>query len=263
VVLIDQASGTFAFSFNAENTSRDLPELVMQVWAPFDYMTVEWDAFVMPEVLDELAAVLFVWAIDDNGEERQVSLGTVAENLFVGDIDGAGAGLTGVNELPRMVPDAIRTGVAERQESRTAAWEEVGGCLAEADGKNVWLRLFGGATVGGKVKNLGRETVILDRPRRLSPLEQDAPPTVVRLTQVAAARIDPRRRIGRRVAGPEFGEWMRQTDFARTPPQLWDALCAECINAIRPLWRTGPCYRCRAGKPIKLPTYDLADFFGD
>jgi hypothetical protein len=275
VVLIDQDSGTFAFSFRAEDTSRNLPELVMQIWAPFDYLTVEWDAFVMPEVLDGLAAVLFVWAIDNDGHERQISLGTAtkavdrsaagesdtAADLFVGDFDSGGAGLTGVSELPPIVPDAIRRGVAERQATRVATWEEAADCLAHAQDKNVWIRQFGGATVGGKVKEVGKEIVSLHRPRYLSPLGRSGAPGVVRLARVAAARVDPRRRIPKHVASQEFGKWMRQTDFARTPPQLWGTLCEECINAVRPPWRTGPCYRCREGKPIELPADDLADLF--
>lgn len=261
MLLIDEASGTFAFSFRAEDTNRNLPELVMQVWAPFDYLTVEWDAFVMPEVIGELAAVLFIWAIDDQGAEHQVSLGTVARELFSGDLDGAGAGLTGVNGLPPMVPEAIRRGVEARQAARTTAWEEVAACLADSEGRNVWLRLFGGSTVGGRVKDNFQDALTLDRARRLSPLEDGYAPSFVRLSRIASARIDPRRRIPKRVASPEFSEWMRQTDFAEIPPQLWGALCGECINAIRPLWRTGLCYRCRSGKPIELPSYNLAEFF--
>ena len=121
-----------------------------------------------------------------------------------------------------------------------------------ADGKNIWLRLFGGDAVGGKVKAASRRMVHLDKPRKIDYPEGSAAGSFD-TDRIAAARLYPKRRMPKSFRGPEIGVWLNETAFADHPPQLWDSLCPNCINAVRPPWRTGNCCECRRGNVRWLP----------
>jgi hypothetical protein len=252
MVLIDQQSGVFAFSFRPE-TERVQSEVVMQLWAPVDYETRAADDVWMPEVIGGLVAVLFVWEFDDFGRERQISLGSVvADSFFSGELDEAAAGLMGVSKFPAVVPDSIRQEIEARQARRTEAIREVETCLIAAQDQKVWLRLFGGQTAAGRLKSLSDEYVTLDRPRRLAPHTEAPLANFIRVQDVAAAKAYSGR-IGFGGPSSALGDWLEATEFAEIAPQLWGARCPAC-SSMRPLWRTGRCYRCLAKEPVQKPS---------
>lgn len=255
MIIVDDQSGTFLFTRDRSGNSGTL---VIQLWSPIDYWTAGWDTLEPPNPDWDFKVVLAAWSIDDKGEEREINLDpwdydreTEAKREVIGEgrgLDGisGGAQLTLLDGFPDGTPDPVRRAMRDYEKRRVAAWQQMADTLNNAHRRNVWLRLFGGDAVGGKVKSLSEQYVSLEKPRNLE-YESAKASGHHEVNRIAAARIFPGRRMPKRVFGPTFGDWMKETDVATTRPQLWDALCPNCIRAVKPPWRSGMCRECRAG----------------
>lgn len=251
VIISDRTTGTFLF---ARERERGGGSVVIQVWAPYDYLTLGWDAIHYawggePNSLEGTVAA--GWTLDEYGEERELPLKMEEEHAEVGN---GGAQLILVDGFPRETPPALREAVKAREAAKREAWRATATVLDSAVGHRVWIRLVGGAAMVGRLERATARGVNLKKPLRWEGAGAEKLKSgYVANTEIVAAKDVG---VGRRrlsVPGPEFGAWMKETDEASTTPQLRTALCPGCINAVKPPWRSGLCSECRAGRRRDIP----------
>ncbi len=271
MVIVDDQTGVFLFT---RERKAGQGTVVLQLWSPVDYWSSGWEEITPAESEGEENSVVVIagWVVDDQGEEREIefnspdysddpSLQDEAIGLDRG-WDGwpGGAGLTLLEDFPDETPVAIRQAITQREERRLAVWRKMANTLNDAEGRNVWLRLVGGDAVGGRLESIFEESIVLEKPRNLRYPGTKAP-SMLYANRIVAAREFAGKRIPKRVFGPEFGGWMRETDSATIEPQLWQALCPNCVVAVRPPWRSEECQQCRSGNTrdeySRMPTTNL------
>lgn len=247
--MADRTTGTFVFSREAETGASSV---AIQLWTPWDYSTLEWDAIYYagaePHLFDGCVAA--GWTLDERGEERDLEVHPEDENF--GDYDAGGAGLTLIpGGYPQGTPPSLADLVREREATKKVAWDRTASVLdAVKGGDTIWLRLSGGEAVGGRVAQITERSVVLKKPWSWQTGAPKSKTRAIKFVEIAAARKPDRRES---VPGPEFGGWMEETNDLAVVPQLHTALCPNCINAVRPPWRSGPCWRCRAGQGREIP----------
>ena len=127
--------------------------------------------------------VVMAWVIDDEGEERDFNLAAddydqitaTSREVFGEDFStlsfvAVESGLSVAEEFPEAgTPEVVRNAIQARQKSRLNGVQSVVDVLNQAAGHNVWLRLYGGDAIAGKLTGFAEQgtCVVLDKPTRL------------------------------------------------------------------------------------------------
>ena len=225
----------------------------MELWALGDYGRLDWDAIdygAEGSDFDDATAVAAGWTLDERGDEREFAV----KPEDADDYEEAGAQLRLLWGYPSETPAALRAAVDERNAAMANAWKRTAGVLNSSDGDRIWLRLVGGDAVFAQLDSRAGQGVTLKKAYRWRDSSRKRRKTdYVKYREIVAA-IKPG---DWSVPGPKFGAWMAETEEAAIEPQLWSALCPECINAVKPPWRSGPCCECRAGRWRDIPKFRL------